>query len=67
MSSDDRNGLGPTADRPFRVLVIAGSDRRQYNCPGGDSREAAEVDQVEAQALRRCSPSGVERLHGDRR
>jgi multimeric flavodoxin WrbA len=24
--------------RPFRVLVIAGSNRRQYNCPGVDSK-----------------------------
>jgi multimeric flavodoxin WrbA len=28
----------PPADRPFRVLVLAGSDRRQYNCPGVDSK-----------------------------
>ncbi len=26
------------ADRPFRVLLIAGSERRQYNCPGVDSK-----------------------------
>jgi hypothetical protein len=25
-------------DRPLRVLVIAGSDRRQYDCPGVDSK-----------------------------
>lgn len=34
MKPDDRNGKLPLAKRPFRVLLIAGSDRRQYNCPG---------------------------------
>ena len=38
MRPDDSNGHRPTSDRPFRVLVIAGSDRRQYNCPGVDSK-----------------------------
>ncbi|MCA1604155.1 MAG: NAD(P)H-dependent oxidoreductase, partial [Acidobacteria bacterium] len=31
----------PTAERPFRVLIISGSDRRQYNCPGVDSKSRA--------------------------
>jgi hypothetical protein len=38
MKPDDRNGKLPPAKRPFRVLLIAGSDRRQYNCPGVDSK-----------------------------
>jgi hypothetical protein len=38
---DDENGKRPTAERPFRVLIIAGSDRRQYNCPGVDSKARA--------------------------
>jgi hypothetical protein len=38
---DDANGKLPTAQRPFRVLIIAGSDRRQYNCPGVDSKARA--------------------------
>jgi hypothetical protein len=38
MRPDDANGRLPTAVRPFRVLIIAGSDRRQYNCPGVDSK-----------------------------
>lgn len=38
MKPDDRNGKLPLAERPFRVLLIAGSDRRQYNCPGVDSK-----------------------------
>lgn len=38
MKPDDRNGNRPTAERPFRVFVIAGSNRRQYNCPGVDSK-----------------------------
>jgi hypothetical protein len=35
---DDRNGSLPPEQRPFRVLLIAGSDRRQYDCPGIDSK-----------------------------
>jgi multimeric flavodoxin WrbA len=38
---NDANGTLPTAARPFRVLVIAGSDRRQYDCPGADSKARA--------------------------
>lgn len=38
MKPDDSNGNLPPAERPFRVLVISGSDRRQYNCPGVDSK-----------------------------
>jgi multimeric flavodoxin WrbA len=38
MKPDDRNGNRPTAERPFRVFIIAGSNRRQYNCPGVDSK-----------------------------
>jgi NADPH-dependent FMN reductase len=38
---NDENGRLPTAERPFRVLVVAGSDRRQYNCPGVDSKARA--------------------------
>jgi multimeric flavodoxin WrbA len=35
---DDRNGWKEPCARPFRILVIAGSDRRQYACPGRDSK-----------------------------
>lgn len=38
MKPDDRNGHLPVERRPFRVLIIAGSNRRQYNCPGVDSK-----------------------------
>jgi len=41
MKPDDDNGRLPTAKRPFRVLVISGSNRRQYNCPGVDSKSRA--------------------------
>jgi NADPH-dependent FMN reductase len=34
----DENGKLLPSQRPFRVLVIAGSDRRQYNCPGVDGK-----------------------------
>jgi hypothetical protein len=37
MKPNDHNGRLPPSQRPFRVLIIAGSDRRQYNCPGVDS------------------------------
>jgi hypothetical protein len=38
MKPDDRNGRLPLHKRPFRVLLIDGSNRRQYNCPGVDSK-----------------------------
>jgi len=38
MRPDDENGKLPAAERPFRVLVVSGSDRRQYNHPGVDSK-----------------------------
>ncbi|MFL6209875.1 MAG: LAGLIDADG family homing endonuclease [Pyrinomonadaceae bacterium] len=38
MKPNDESGKLPTAERPFRVLIISGSDRRQYNCPGVDSK-----------------------------
>jgi hypothetical protein len=41
MKPDDANGRKPPGERPFRVLVIAGSNRRQYDCPGVDSKARA--------------------------
>lgn len=38
MKPNDANGALPTAERPFRVLIVGGSDRRQFNCPGVDSK-----------------------------
>lgn len=38
MKPNDNNGALATSDRPFRILLIAGSNRRQYNCPGVDSK-----------------------------
>jgi hypothetical protein len=38
MKPDDSNGHQPPGERPFRVLLIAGSDRRQWDCPGIDSK-----------------------------
>ena len=38
MKPNDKSGSLPTADRPFRVLIVSGSDRRQFNCPGVDSK-----------------------------
>ncbi|MBA3345411.1 MAG: flavodoxin family protein [Gemmatimonadales bacterium] len=34
----DENGRLPVDQRPFRVLLLSGSERRQYNCPGVDSK-----------------------------
>lgn len=31
MKPNDENGKLPTAERPFRVLIISSSGRRQYN------------------------------------
>lgn len=41
MKPNDDNGRLPISERPFRVLIISGSDRRQYNCPGVDSKSRA--------------------------
>jgi len=38
---NDANGRLAPPNRPFRVLVIAGSNRRQYDCPGVDSKARA--------------------------
>lgn len=38
MKPNDENGKLPTSQRPFGVLIISGSDQRQYNCPGVDSK-----------------------------
>ncbi|MGQ0811885.1 MAG: NAD(P)H-dependent oxidoreductase [Nitrospiraceae bacterium] len=38
MKLNDDHGWLRTEERPFRVLIISGSDRRQYNCPGVDSK-----------------------------
>ena len=38
MKPDDRNGARPAAERPYRVLLNAASERRQYNCTGVDSK-----------------------------
>lgn len=38
MRPNDENGKLPTSKRPFRILVLSGSGRRQYNCPGVDSK-----------------------------
>ncbi|MDQ4141854.1 MAG: NAD(P)H-dependent oxidoreductase [Bacteroidota bacterium] len=38
MKPNDENAKLPVEERPFRVLIISGSDRRQYNCPGVDSK-----------------------------
>jgi multimeric flavodoxin WrbA len=38
MKPNDENGRLPPSQRPLRVLILAGSSRRQYNCPGVDSK-----------------------------
>src|SRR5215210_7633307 len=38
MKPDDDHAKLPPEKRPFRILIISGSDRRQYNCPGVDSK-----------------------------
>jgi hypothetical protein len=35
---NDKSGNLPVGERPFLLLLISGSDRRQYNCPGVDSK-----------------------------
>ena len=38
MKPNDKNAALPLSQRPLRVLIIAGSARKQYNCPGVDSK-----------------------------
>lgn len=38
MKPNDKNAALSPEQRPFRILIISGSDRRQYNCPGADSK-----------------------------
>ena len=38
MKPNDKNAGLPLAERPFRILIIAGSGRKQYNCPGTDGK-----------------------------
>ena len=41
MKPRKRSAKLPLEQRPFRVLLVAASDRRQYNCPGVDSKARA--------------------------
>lgn len=38
MKPNDQNAALPPEQRPFRILIISGSERRQYNCPGVDAK-----------------------------
>ncbi len=51
MKPDDDSGRLPTAQRRFRVLIIAASNRRQYNCPGVDSKARALMLRVAVAAV----------------
>src|SRR5688572_24640282 len=41
MKPDDDNGRLSPSERPYRVLIVSGSNRRQYDCPGVDSKSRA--------------------------
>ncbi len=41
MKPNDENAKLVPDERPFRILIISGSDRRQFNCPGVDSKSRA--------------------------
>ncbi len=38
MKPEDNSAALPPEQRPFRILIISGSQRRQYNCPGVDGK-----------------------------
>ena len=38
MKPNDEHAKLPASQRPFRILIISGSGRRQYNCPGVDAK-----------------------------
>ncbi len=46
MKPNEENAKLPPGERPFRVLIISGSDRRQYNCPGVDSKSRTPMLQM---------------------
>lgn len=41
MKPNDDNAKLAISQRPFRILIISGSERRQFNCPGVDSKSRA--------------------------
>ena len=49
MKPNDQNAGLPTTRRPFRILIISGSERRQYNCPGVDSKSRTLMLRMAAQ------------------
>lgn len=38
MKPNDKNAALPVEQRPFRILIVSASQRRQYNCPGVDGK-----------------------------
>jgi len=38
MRPNDANGTLPPGERPYRILIVSASNRRQYSCPGVDSK-----------------------------
>ncbi|MBE7174354.1 MAG: flavodoxin family protein [Williamsia sp.] len=49
MKPNDQMAALPQEQRPFRILIISGSDRRQYNCPGVDSKSRTLMLRMAAQ------------------
>jgi multimeric flavodoxin WrbA len=41
MKPNDENAQLSIEKRPFRILILSGSNRREYNCPGVDSKSRA--------------------------
>jgi hypothetical protein len=47
MRPNDANGHLPPDEPPFRVLLVAASQRRQYNCPGVDGKARSLMKRME--------------------
>jgi hypothetical protein len=60
MKPSDSSGRLPFGERPFRVLLIAASQRRQYNCPGVDGKARSLMNRMERQLPREWEIDAVD-------
>lgn len=46
MKPNDKNAALRVEQHPFRVMIIAGSQRKQYNCPCVDETEGEKIKKL---------------------
>ncbi len=66
MKPNDDNAKLPKEQRPFRILIISGSNRRQYNCPGVDGNPPYSATTLTSKA-NGWPPPAVSDLHPTRK